>query len=505
MTSILPDSILSEESFGTPLVTRSGERGQVPTVYVEGNPVSFKEITEYYYTEYQYITPISIDESEVGSPTITTGPVSVYPVSIISAESVGTPRVMPEIRPESIASQELVSTDNAILAGPVTISPISIESGESFESPVVQRYLYPASIESASVVSEPQLNLKLYAQSISSQEQVSTGAVITLFASPISIESEETFGIPTLSLFVQPESIESESVVSEPQLNLTLYPESVASGELVSTDAHVYLTISPEPVIDSSEVPAPSVRYVIRPDSILSKESVGIPKFSQFVVLATSVESEESFGTPTIQQTFIWSDIKRFDPDLWQSLFDKEQYCYASSSGSLRDKYEPLFKELGDDMLAYFGADWTDDIRDFITSLYSYIVFSNYYATDSSLLTSSSSSDIFTIDGYINDIKAKAVDYYADYDVGTSTAPHLSADISTVSGGYTVDNATMKALMTGYQEVVSKKTHDLLFDDFPVLATLDKHQMGDKIFNDLDYARIYRSFGVDLNIPSYIM
>lgn len=440
-TTIIPNSIESEESFGVPLVGDASKPIESPLVYRDGNPVTYKTGSVYYYTQYQTITPNSIDESEVGSPTITTGPISVYPSSVESSASFGSPKVNLVLHPVSIESAASFGVPHLSI-GPEVIRPPSIASAESFGTATIKMMLYPISIESIAEVSTPKVNLQLH---------------------PASIAGAEAFGIPTV---------------------------------------HTITVLRPSPIPDSFQVGSPSLKFILYPQSIPSREKVGIPNVVRFIIMTQSVESEEAFGTPTVTQTFIWHQIKTFDPVLWQSLYDKEQYCYNLNDGHLTT-YQSKFKALANGILAYFNDSWTDTLRDFIMSLYSYIVFDQYYNTGSDQLTFAASSDVFSMNSYIPTIKSQTVSYYADYN--GSTTPHLDSDTTLItSTAYNVDKSNLVTLTSTFRTTVASKTHDLLFDNFPVQSTLDKHQMGVKIFTDLDYARIYRALSVNLTIPSYI-
>ena len=154
----------------------------------------------------------------VGQPQVKPAPwtINLDTHGISSQETFGTPIILPEIRPEAIASEEDVG-EPILTCGPVDISPAGIISLEAVGMPLLG------------------LNISRMI-GIESEEAfgdltIECGPVDVL---PVAIDSEEEFGEPKINFGIsEAGGIESEEAVGEPTLNLVIFPETIISRERV--------------------------------------------------------------------------------------------------------------------------------------------------------------------------------------------------------------------------------------------------------------------------------
>ena len=186
-----------------------------------------------------------------GSPTITTGAVTVAPSGIASAEAFGTPTISIgaiTLSPTGIASAEAFGTP-AITTGAVTITPTGISSAEAFGTATLSVgavTIAPSGIASDEAFGTPTLSVgavTVQPSGIASAEAFGTASISTGAATiaPSSISSSEAFGSPTITtgaVTVSPTGIASAESFGTALVNTNLdyvYPVGIVSLEGVGT------------------------------------------------------------------------------------------------------------------------------------------------------------------------------------------------------------------------------------------------------------------------------
>jgi hypothetical protein len=147
-------------SNGTGLVVPDGQGGTSASL-VNYNPPNNNSQWVFYGSGALVIVPASIASAEsVGTPVLTTGVVIVSPVAIVTQESVGIPTLsfgVTIISPSEIVSQELVGSPTVVPLG-VVLQPTVIVTEEVVGSPVLVTgivIVLPTGIPSEEAVGEP--------------------------------------------------------------------------------------------------------------------------------------------------------------------------------------------------------------------------------------------------------------------------------------------------------------------------------------------------------------
>lgn len=149
----------------------------------------------------------------------------------------------------------------------------------------------------------------------------------------------------------------------------------------------------------------------------------------------------------------ISTTINTFDAALYVAITNMENNQYTVGTNGQLTEYQPLFQKMSDDIVAWMGIDRSGKIRDLIQGLYSYKVFADLYATDSSLLATSDADTLMGMDGFRTRIKTDAVTYYDDY----PTLTFSGNDITRSSGSW-IDDGFADAMSITVTGSVSNNT-----------------------------------------------
>jgi hypothetical protein len=263
------------------------------------------------------ILPSAIASAEsVGTPTLI--PVAtILPTAIVSAESIGshTLRAVASILPTAIDTGEVVGT-LTLQPGSVTIAPSAIASAQSLGSPTLVPIasILPASINSAESVGSHTLRpggVTIAPNAITSAESLGTPALVPVASIlPSSIGSAESLGSPTLlpgSVAILPTAINSGEATGSPSLVKVIAPSSInepsGSGSGVF-QSDVFQNDIFQTGGASSAVGTPTLKATatILPGAIASAESVGTPELVSTIqkIIPTAIASGEAVGTPTL-------------------------------------------------------------------------------------------------------------------------------------------------------------------------------------------------------------
>jgi len=147
---------------------------------------------------------------------------------------------------------------------------------------------------------------------------------------------------------------------------------------------------------------------------------------------------------PVHASSVISTTINTFDTALYVALTNIENNQYTVGTNGQLTEYQPLFQKMSDDIVTWMGVDRSGKIRDLIQGLYSYKVFVDLYATDSSLLATSDADTLMGMDGFRTRIKSDAVTYYDDY----PTLTFSGNDITRSSGSWIDDGFVEETSIT---------------------------------------------------------
>lgn len=460
-----------------------------PYRYLENqySDLVYVEETDKLYVEYIFVDPEGIPENwSVGTPSIAV-PQTVSVRSLSEETAVGSPRVAQNPDPVSIESRAKVYKPT-VLPQPVVTSPIGIEStAETGNHEIVpgEVVLHALGIDETSSVGTPNSNLRIYPKTL-----------IGLSALQI-----DTYEEPGYFNYGDEGHFYNDSAFS--------------SDHKIKTAVRIKNVGGISSVAEFGDLRS---IFAIKPTSIRSTAVVTTPNVRNRVVIVGGIPSVAEVGVPKVIQTFIWNRIRRFDPELFFSLLEKEQYCYTrpneTNDGTLREIYEPRFKLLGNAIIQWMDINRKADIKKLMNGLFGYIAFHAMYGTDYSLYEPSKVKNLFSINGYIPRIKNEPVDYYHDlvvqYDeitgapIGYET-PRLDADTAFIPGAYTAqEKPNLESLVEGYIEVIGDMNHDLMFTDIPPIRTMSKVEVADEIFINLGYKAVYETMNVGLELPPRI-
>ena len=214
----------------------------------------------------------------------------------------------------------------------------------------------------------------------------------------------------------------------------------------------------------------------------------------------------------------ITTQLNSYYPAVYTALTDMENYCYTSSqqttfSGGTAGltEYQPFFQDLNTALVAWFGYNFQDSLNQLIDALYAYIVIGNNYGQSTTLTASTDCYSMLGCAGYFVMLLTQPVSYYDDYQApavqtGTGTCANLTTDTATVNGAPSSDTSTMDSRASSLRGSSAGLTNKLLFEPVALSGTpYTQTQMGDEIFNTLNYKMAYKYLNVgSLTLPSYI-
>ncbi|WP_237142822.1 hypothetical protein [Mycobacteroides abscessus] len=169
------------------------------------------------------ITPTSVpSRAAVGTPTITTGPLTIRPTSVPSHVAVGTPTITwpQDIRPTGVPSRAAVGTPSLIqnitptgvlsraaagtptvTVGPVTIRPASVPSRAAVGTPNIAQVVKPVSVPSRAAVGTPNIAQVITPTAVTSRAAVGTPTLTRgpVTIAPTGVPSRAAVGTPTIT------------------------------------------------------------------------------------------------------------------------------------------------------------------------------------------------------------------------------------------------------------------------------------------------------------------
>lgn len=209
---------------------------------------------------------------------------------------------------------------------------------------------------------------------------------------------------------------------------------------------------------------------------------------------------------PVHSQSVISTWINSYDPAFYTSLTNQENSCYTRGGNNTFANWNSLFISLNNALTNWKNVNRQNLLSDFITSYYSYYLFSVLHGTDSSLKASSSSDAIFTIGTFIANTKARADTYYDDIVVPAKTSAKIAAEISIINGAAALEGNPINSLKSSFQSVISSQISKSLFQDIPSIGPApNKEDMATEVFITRGYKKIYQNLNVgSLTLPPSI-
>lgn len=306
------------------------------------------------------------------------------------------------------------------------------------------------------------------------------------------------------------ESIEPLATVSDVTVVSVLKPDSISDSAQVSSDHRIMFVIRDVTVGDLAEVSditigitfqvegndflemggiegvrsavsgagvegyAPgsnfgdfSVKYSADIESI-DDSVVPSPVVAQLVPVETSIEDEPVFGIPHVgtRTTNISPDIWGYDPDLFNKLYAMESHSYNTAEGEA--VYGPEYTALSNAIVAWMGHDRTEEFRELIDGISSYLIMHKMYGISGQYITPAKAHSIYGMDGYSDRIKKEDDSYYSDYD-GT-TVTRLKSDTTAIQNtGISGDTARVQDILTKMETAVRDKVLEVSINgDEPV-------------------------------------
>lgn len=202
--------------------------------------------------------------------------------------------------------------------------------------------------------------------------------------------------------------------------------------------------------------------------------------------------------------------IQNYDSDFYDSLTNKENYCYESGTNGSESDYKPFFQDLSDAITGtYFGGSFDKDaLIDLIQSAYSFLQLNKMYGFRDDLLDEANAHPKFNIADLIPDTLSRSEDYYddgfteTDPETGETTfrAPNLEDDIDLVNNSaVSTSNSRITSSTDTLRNAVQTKVHELLFTTPDSQGSFSKDEMYDQIFSESGYG--YGFYADFHNIP----
>lgn len=213
--------------------------------------------------------------------------------------------------------------------------------------------------------------------------------------------------------------------------------------------------------------------------------------------------------------------IADYRQDFYDALVAMEEYTYEESDrpdgegGTAGvEEYQPFWQAYSNAIMDYLDGPSTSgaDAKDFIIGLYAFLSQLELKGRGSqSLKDDSNARKVFDIDGLVDNVLSRPVDYYDDYepdpdpeDPNTSdSAPRLEADTAHASGAMAEDESQISALQSQYVGVL---TDGAITDIFakppePPEGEWDGLIAWDTVFDELEWQWAVNQVGFPLTIP----
>jgi hypothetical protein len=202
--------------------------------------------------------------------------------------------------------------------------------------------------------------------------------------------------------------------------------------------------------------------------------------------------------------------ISTYDSAAYTSLVAQESYAYSANP----TEWPPFFQELANGLNAWFGTNRSGDISNLIGPVYQAYVMNQLYGTSIPSLSAYDGLVIFSVAGFLTATASRPSTYYNDLIATTTGTPpnttttyssvKMTADLATVTGAITTEEATIKTLIAGIQGSVQGVITNLLFQDPPApLNPVTKASIATYIFDTLHYKQVYQNLSISpLTLPS---
>ena len=215
--------------------------------------------------------------------------------------------------------------------------------------------------------------------------------------------------------------------------------------------------------------------------------------------------------------------IQTYDSDFYDKLTAMESFCYDNSEQEdVEDgveEYQPFFQDLNDAIEGYFDSNEfsRDALFDLLQGMYTYVKLNVLYEYREDLKEQLQASEIFDMDGFVEDTLSRPDDYYDDFfieieeddelgPIETPRAPNLEDSVSRLTAvdeetGVNVivgsTNAKVRSLQSTIQRAVEKKINKLLYQDEEIKDTIAKEDMYDAVFVAYGFDFYVDFFGIE--------
>lgn len=452
---------------------------------------------------------------KVNSPTIQVGSTDIGLIERVRGNSyVGSPFIDMNVTIRRITKEASYVTSPSIDVQPVDISADPIERSSRTNAPIIAvgdiGFSVKQSIRRVPRVGNPVVEIPDYPIDVNHIEgtsrinspYISTGSVDVKVSASIKGTSRVYWNFYT-DRYISPVTVITTSYVGE--------PKSVRN----------YVDVKPQTIPSTARVNVPRIDLEVIVDRIEGKSWVNRPSF-EYTVLMPSIPSTAIVRKPIIVNTLIGDKLKRFDVELWEKLHRMEQACYNSNpvdwTGASLDPvaiYEPKFKQLNSAISSWMNRNRNTVIRDYIMSLYSYIVMNAIYGMPTPRINEATAKDIFDINGWIEFIKNQQDDFFADYiepppldplaPVTEGETKNIDDSIVWINNAYDEGEVQhVESLQDHFIQSVGNFQHKLMFEDLPMLGSLSKDEVAQKIFIDLGYKTVYDVLNIGMEVPDSV-
>lgn len=201
----------------------------------------------------------------------------------------------------------------------------------------------------------------------------------------------------------------------------------------------------------------------------------------------------------------VW--LNTFNPDFYASLTSKEDWSYTNQGSA---GWLPQFQALANALDTYraYGAR-SDEVYDFMTQTYGYVILNKNFSTDGSLLSSLDALNIYSIGGFMATTISRPVNYYDDLAPPVPpeteyTSAKMSADVLTVTNAPEAETSAIAGVVAGTHSVIRSFTNASLWDDPTPVPTADqigKPYMKNYYFVTLHWKATIQSLNINYPIP----